>query len=76
MLMARVNLRLERFDLALAQLQRAAPNDQGPAYHYMMGKVLEVRNDATAAEQHYARATALSGSREAASASVLQLIGE
>jgi thioredoxin-like negative regulator of GroEL len=76
LLLARVNIGMERFEAALAELQQVAPKAQGVAYHYLMGEVLEALEESAAAERHNATATALSGSRELAAASVLQLTGE
>jgi len=76
LLMGRVNIGLKRYEVAFARLQQVTPEEQGAAYHYMMAKVLEALNNATAAVQHNAEATTLSGSREAAAQSVLHLTVE
>jgi len=76
LLLGRVNLSMGRFEAAHAELQQVAVIEQGGAYHYMMGKVMEALGEATEAEWHYARAGILSGSRELASAKVDELIGD
>jgi len=76
LLMGRVNIRLEHFETALAHLLKVAPEEQGIAYHYMMGTVLETLNDEITANKHYDKATIVAGSREAASKIVLQLTVE
>jgi cytochrome c-type biogenesis protein CcmH/NrfG len=76
LLMGRVDIAAQRFAAAYARLQQVGVNEQGVAYHYMMGKVLEALNETSAAERHYATATTLSGSRELAAVSVQELTGE
>ncbi|MDC1287347.1 tetratricopeptide repeat protein [Gammaproteobacteria bacterium] len=76
LLLARVYISMDRLAAAHAELRQVAANEQGVAYHYMMGKVLKSTGEATAAERHYARATILSGSRELAPTRVDELTAE
>jgi spermidine synthase len=76
LLMARVNIGLQRLSVAHDQLQQVAAEERDAAYHYLMAEVLAAQNSKVEAESHYAEAMAQAGSLEAAADSVQQLTVE